>query len=246
MADRKAPMLLASLNKVNVITRILAAAIMLLCFISGCSAIGLGIGIAADKATPNRSERKVSDWEAEFPDEKVIIVSKDSITSEGELKGISQMNQYYYSVAYEDHRIQIKHLTDFPRFGEIITVFDYKNRQTKYVFRGMDYQNILVGAIKEERNIEIAYIHFTKIIKEDGSAITSDTIRAVVENGGMPALSVFVIETKSGIVSIPGMDIAKIYSVNKKNKKMAGLVLGLALDITFYFYFLATFGSQFR
>ena len=231
-------MRLASQNKVITITLLLAAVIMLLCLLNGCSVIGLAIGASADGGKPDKEDYAISEIERIKPGKEVTVVlnTKDMIS--GKYVRTTRITDQEYDSIFGGFREKSSDLAAIPGPGDIITIFDLAGRQWTFELIGYNYDYLRVKPVGKTEPIVFLIRNIDEITFRDKDTISVEELKMMITEKKMPVLQGMVLNINGDTVVVATSKVDRVFSIDKKNRIWKGLAIGLAIDIALVIWFI--------
>lgn len=229
---------LTSLNEFFGMALILAAAIMLLCLMSGCSVIGLAIGASADGGKSDKEDYAISEIEFIKPGKEVTVVlnTKDMIS--GKYLRTTQISDHEYDLLFGEFREESRNLSGIPAPGDTITIFDLAGRQWTFELIGYNYDYLTVRRLGETEPIVFFIRNIARIADRDKKLISGEELEMMIAEKRIPVIQAMALDIDGDTVVLATSKVDRVYSIDKKNRIWKGLAIGLAIDLALVIWFI--------
>jgi hypothetical protein len=209
---------------------LLTAALLGMLF-SGCTAIGLGIGAAADLR--NAQAHRVSGTDTtSVPrgrDVEVALTSGDTLR--GKFAGFRARPADSYRCAYDSVRMLLAGDSVLPGIGETVSVITPKGRSVSGLFRGLDAGTLAVYRPDDDSTAYLPLSSAAQLRNRDGYSYDLTLLRALVSARSLPSGREFVLQSGGRTCCVPLEHIQEIYAPpHRTSYWILGGVIGLAVD----------------
>ena len=220
---------------------------VVICQLSGCSALIDGISVAGDIASLKKDAAKKkqniilpSAVHTIKPGTRIYVLLRSGARVRGKYLELVRVPAEEYATSYAKCREQIKEEIVLPELGETFTFITKTGKQHELEFLGFDYGTILtriegMGKTRTAKeNIEL----IKNIVDSRGNIIGVEAVRKLISEGKIPLLSSgIVVKSKVGRTQIAWEDIYQI-QVKKKGlplavKLVGGLIVGALMVFLF-------------
>ena len=226
----------------SVLTTIMVAVII--CQLSGCSAIIEGLSVADEIAMLKKDapkEKQIiilpSEWNTIKPGTGIYVLLRSGTRVRGKYLELVRVPAERYATSYAKCREQIKEEIVLPELGETVTLITKTGKQHELEFLGFDYGTILIRVERmgktrtAKENIKL----IKNIVDSRGNIIGVEAVRKLISEGKISLLSSgIVVKSKVGRTQIAWEDIYQI-QVKKKGLPLAVIwvaaLIGAALVI---------------
>lgn len=207
---------------------------------TGCSVIGLAIGVNTDTYNINYEEEEIEDsdfFKSEYPqiekgnDLKIILIN--GRTLEVDFVEFKRLSLIEYSRKYAEMINVYGNEVFFPNLHDTIKV-TYHNENTEYYeFLGFDTGCIQVGSwnkniykITPKNNYKLTLCNY------DGE-LPYKMYEEMMSNGQIPYQSTIVIQVAGNVKQIPLDEVRHIIKIvpHKDNYALEGFLVGLGIDV---------------
>ena len=243
----------------------LPAVLALSVLLSGCSAVGLGVGAAIDKA---QSDRKVVEgWKVGTikPGRWATVCLSDGSQVAGIFENLADLPEAEYADTYSRMRAEQADAVALPAIGDTLVIAYRKGRAAKYEFRGFGYrytrsagivslkkkkfpaaryQYLSAHSIAESKLEEFYLDDLQQTTARNGNVVEGFQIRKLANEGKIPLKSAIALRTPGGKNFISIERIRTLQVSRKKNAKWIGLALGLAVDVVCVIHMASWEGPQ--
>jgi hypothetical protein len=214
--------------------RIACLAIALLSmWFSGCTVIGLGIGLAVDYRD-GREHRVSWDSLSSVPRGRrveVTLISGDTLR--GTFTGMGARPEDSYRLAYDSVRALLGGDTALPAIGETLFVTTARGRKLSGLFCALDAGVLAIHRLKDDSTVCLFVVSVSQIRNRDGRGYDPALIRDLVSSGSLPSARELVLESGGKTRGIPLEHIRQIYAPQRWTYHwLLGGVIGLAVDAT--------------
>jgi len=224
----------------SVLTAIMVAVVI--CQLSGCSAIIDAISVTGDVAGPKKATKQKyiiilpSVVHTIKPGTRIYVLLRSGAGVRGKYLELVRVPAERYGTSYAKCREQIEEEIVLPELGETVTLITKTGKQHELEFLGFDYGTILIRVERmgktrtAKENIKL----IKNIVDSRGNIIGVEAVRKLISEGKIPLLSSgIVLKSKVGRNQIAWEDIYQI-QVKKKGvplafKLVGGLIVGALL-----------------
>lgn len=231
LGDAKSQMGLTSLNEFFGMALILAAVIMLLCLISGCTVIGLAIGASADAEKTDKKDYAISEIEFIKPGKEVTVVLNTKAMISGKYVRTTRITDQEYDSIFGEFREKSYNLSEIPAPGDTITIFDLAGGQWTFELLGYNYDHLTVKRIGETKPQVFLIRNIAEITSRNETTISVEELKMMMAGPRIPVLQAMVLNINGDTVVIATSRIDRVFSIDKKNRIWKGLAIGLAIDV---------------
>jgi hypothetical protein len=213
--------------------------VLAICFLSGCSAIGLGVGSSIDNATPKYSPLKQGELINIKKGKKLIIDLNDSTEISGKYDGLEKINSIEYEKKYRYAQASLAGIVPFPQTGDSISAYYKSGAAITGVFVGFDQeppcypcstmikiQSAAGDYIGQEKLIYLPYI------KSAGDSIDTRIWCDLIGQYKIPMMSQLAVNDSNNIRFLPLESIENIQVENRRKKALTYGLIGLTVDLT--------------
>lgn len=238
MANAKSQMGLTSLNEFFGMALILAAVVVLLFLMSGCSVIGLAIGADVDRGKPDKKDYAISEIERIKPGKEVTVVlnTKDMIS--GKYLRTTQISDHEYELIFSEFREKSSDLATIPGPGDTITIFDLAGRQWTFELIGYNYDYLRVKPAGKTEPIVFLIRNIAQIADQDKKVISGEELDMMIAEKKIPVIQAMVLNINGDTVVLATSKVDRVFSIDKKNRIWKGLAIGLAIDLALVIWFI--------
>lgn len=223
-------MRIASQNKVITITLLLAAFIMILCLLNGCTVIGLAIGASADGGKPDKKDYAISEIERIKPGKEVTVVLNTKYMISGEYLRTTRITDQEYDSIFSEFREKSFDLAAIPGPGDTITILDLAGQQWTFELIGYNYDYLTVRRIGETEQRVFLISNIAEITAGNETMISVEELKMIIAGPRIPVLQAMVLNINGDTVVIAASRIDRVFSIEKKHGIWKGLAIGLAID----------------
>jgi hypothetical protein len=206
--------------------------------LSGCTAIGFGIGAIIDS---NKSDYDtIPVWHAASIErgKDITIVKKSGEVVKGKYIGLDTVATSQYAQSYDEIREKYQKDIALPVVGDSIS-FSVLKPANEYrgEFLGFDYPYLWVRltGIRGIVSQKIDMTNLGRITDKNGNLIETGKIKNLFSEWKLPTESRVTVKTDADITHIPTAMVARIEIPNAKDATLRGLVLGALCDVGFIF-----------
>jgi len=199
--------------------------------LSGCTVIGLGVGVAVDHR--NARDRRVSwDGARSVPrgrDVEVTLTSGDTLR--GKFTGLRALPPDSYRSAYDSAQVTLDGGSVLPRLGETVLFTPVKGPRIRGPFRGFEAEALAVYQPDERSTAYLPLSKAAQLRNLDGQPFDVDYLRFLASSRALPSTREFVVESGGQTSRIPLQYIHEVYAAPQRTHKwiLYG-VIGLAVD----------------
>jgi translation elongation factor P/translation initiation factor 5A len=238
LANAKSQMGLTSSNEFFGMALILAAVIMLLCLMSGCSVIGLAIGADVDREKSDKKGYAISEIERFKPGKEVTVVlnTKDMIS--GKYLRTTQISDHEYALILSEFREESPNLSGIPAPGDTITIFDLAGRQWTFELIGYNYDYLRVKPAGKTEPIVFLIRNIAEIVDRDKQVTSGEELEVMIAEKKIPVIQAMVLDVDGDTVVLATSKVDRVFSIDKKNRIWKGLAIGLAIDLALVIWFI--------
>lgn len=245
-------------TKISIVLILLVAASLLQ--LNGCTLIGLSIGSGIEY--PKDECLLIPGWKvgAITPGDEIHLMLNDGEQVSGKYLGINPVPQERYAEMYAKFRKEKSEELILPELGENITIVMKSGIQAERELVGF-YHQYLATELQEEKDSVLALasymmsvrrlqekttgpVRLTKVdrvISSRGDIVEGESLQKLAKSGEIPFLFAVTIEGLMGATQVPMNEIYRIQVPKKGSYWLAGLAVGLTMDVLVVVYFLATF-----
>jgi hypothetical protein len=201
--------------------------------VSGCTVIGLGIGLAVDHR--NGREHRVScDSLKSVPRGRVVEVTLTyGDTLRGTFTGTGARPEDSYRPAYDTARALLGGDTALPAIGETLTVTTPRGWNLSGLFCALDAGALAIHRLEDDSTVCLPAFSVSQIRNRDGHGYDPALIRDLVSSGSLPSALELVVESGGKTRGIPLEHIRQIYAPPRRTHYwILGGVVGLVVDVT--------------
>jgi len=225
--------------------KVLVFSFVMLQIISGCTAIGLGVGVYLDSRTEAVIINPLHDLDTIEEGEQITVTLKGGYEYQGEYDGLGVVDDDEYRVSYEKFRRNITDGLQLPAIGDMITIYlkparDSVNKER--VFLGFNFKASPDGRktylkykyklSNETELMNLRRIH--SIVKPGEYEINPQTIDDFIVSGGLTDVMAINLRNNAGDNKIAVKDIDYITLKSERNMtKILGAV-GFVSDLIIY------------
>jgi len=222
-------------------------AVLIVCTMlsSGCSVVGLGVGMAIDNSHTKLSECGCGYIKAET---KATVCLHDGSTVDGEFRGLEYKPEREYIDVYNDFREKNRSRTYLPAIGDTLIIAMVDGNRGLHRFEGFDYIRGLTSIeqmehgrisscvcisareLRSREKREFALSNLFSVSGPDGQSVTGEVFRSLCSS------TVFPLQSELSLISDGQprhIDLDKIESIKvyeKRYAKWIGLGIGLVID----------------
>jgi hypothetical protein len=238
-------MKMKSSSKIRLATA--AVLIALASYMSGCSVVGFGAGMAIDHELGDK--KVMNKWGCgkikTGTEVKATLVDGSSVS--GEFRGLEKKPAEEYNNEYAEFREANRNEVYLPAIGDTLQIKDWDGDEGLHEFFGFDYRyeksgksskkgvhelyvNVLANSIdkKDEKNYPLKWLEELK--DSEGNIVTGQELKSLSARANIALRSYMVLEIDSGFKDINIETINSLEVPRKKHARWVGLGLGLAVD----------------
>ncbi|NUO82877.1 hypothetical protein HUU05_22625 [candidate division KSB1 bacterium] len=232
----------------NVLTRVIQKwmwlSIPFTVVISGCSIIGLTLGLMSDARQPK--EMIIPGWKVDSlkVGTMIEVLCKDSITLKGKYSGVEPLPLGQYAQAYAKAQARLPAGIHLPDLADTLTMtFVSPNLQvSKRVLSGK-LSGFEVGFIlfttTENGRFKVSSERLEELMRlrdERGTDLTGEIVSNLITEGKIPARSALVLLDEGRRKPVAINQVEQVHQfAGKKNGAITGLLLGAVIDATLVF-----------
>jgi hypothetical protein len=217
--------------------------------ISGCSAVGLGVGAMIDQSKPDCKDIPSYNAGTIKKDTEITVYLRDGSQFEGKYDSLSKISPTDYAKTYAKVQMAKPCNVILPVIGDTVDVLLKRKTRHNNEFLGFDYQyKKKYSETSKMRGTECYYLYaksfvknqpekfylnnIKKIIDYNGNTNVGYVITNLMKRGEIPIMTGVNLNTATDTknISLDRIDHFKV--PNCKNAKWVGLSLGLAVDVT--------------
>ncbi len=200
--------------------------------VSGCSLIGLGIGAAVDRASPDNFE-EITGWEIETinPGDNILIQKINGDLFTGKFVGLDQISLDKYSAKYSKCRDLHSGKFNLPLLGDTIIAVDTSGKNWEIEFIGFDAGSLLFRKKNLSKPGRVTLTRISKIIVDGKYEISGSTLNTMTLGHEIPSYYSLILNGNVRRHIIPIDDIYSIEIRTSKHGARNGFMVGAAIDI---------------
>ena len=213
--------------------------------LTGCTAVGFGLGHYLDSKAPEISIDPNSELSKLKPGKTIFINMNDGSIVSGEYLGISSINDKEYEARFENIYQLYSDKYNLPAICDTITIY-LKPAKTeihmKRLFLGFE--------IKKNKNVDRAFLRYKftkspanekigidriyKIITEDKKEVLASELEDFITTGGLADVTSIILSNNEGIQEISLKQIKEILTHPEKKYTRIYSAIGLVADAIVY------------
>lgn len=191
--------------------------------VSGCTLIGFGVGLEADRKASVRQRYRAGDLARLESGSSLEVLLEDSSRVAGRYLGATLQEASAYRARYEAWRSGSGHEAKFPEWDERVEL----DPGGKGEFRGFVIEGVL---IRTGRRGVVPVVSSGMLHRASGGALDLLDVRDLVLAGDLPIATLLRIETDEGERQVPADRIVQVDGTGPKNAAIRGLLVGMAFD----------------
>jgi hypothetical protein len=203
--------------------------------LSGCSLIGLGIGAMIDSSKP---ETYITTPQTENlkPGKTITVTKTNGEKITGEYIGLDFVTVTdHYEEQYAKVQEQNGDRFTLPNISDHVTMVDLLSNQIEVQFQGfsLDFRGNKYLLFKRATGAETSRVRLeiiTQIRDSEGNAYQTNSLRSLLENNMIPAVTNIVIQVENEAVLVPSAEIEIIQLRARKGAALTGLIIGACVD----------------
>jgi hypothetical protein len=200
--------------------------------LTGCTAIGIGVGKMVDNSNAQFHRVSWSDTRSVPSGREVQVTLTSGDTLSGQFKGLRSLPPDSYRYLYESARVRVSGDSVLPRLGEFVSVFGESGPRVGGVFRGIEAEAL---ALRRSDDESISYLRLSNAAQLQGSHGESydlTRLRALASARALPSDREFTLESAGQTRRIPLEQIQEVYAPPQTTHNwVLGGFIGLAIDI---------------
>lgn len=205
--------------------------------LSGCTLIGLGVGMSSDNRKPAPRELQRWEWASIKYGTTVSIRTTDGIRIKGEFLWITEAAPEIYSQRYEVARRTDSALMELPLVGDTVTIEGRFGEPITGPLVGFDlgYDDgtartaIRIAAKDSSMSRSVAIDGLAKAVSRNGPVIEESMLVQLIAAKRLPLLSEIILLSSKGRESVP-FDMIDQLSYPSHHGALTGFLIGAGID----------------
>lgn len=210
--------------------------------LSGCSLIGLGVGLVADASKPHEVYVPADRAETLKTGQTILISRINKRTIIGKYLGVDLLTLTdYYKETYAEAQEQNRDEYTLPNLYEQITLVSVTSTQWRSHFHGFQRfgpgnEYILIKKSEESKLIPVKLTKLSQIIDSQGNVNQVEILRELLWKRKIPTVSSLLVSCDDEIVRVPIDEIDMIRWHPKKKGALTLFAVGACIDVILILY----------